>query len=60
MTHVDACDILCPLHNGFVNRDHVLEYLNWLSLEDSSKYAGFVMMFKIANEKVAITKEDRL
>ena len=41
---------------------HVLQHLNWLSLEDRRKDVRLVMMYKIGSENVVITntKQDRL
>ena len=39
--------------------DDLLQHLNWRSLEDRRKDAWLVMIYKIANENVAITKLDR-
>ena len=39
---------------------HMLQHLNCCSLEDRRKDARLVMMYKIANENLVITKTDRL
>ena len=38
----------------------ILQHLNWCSFEDKHRNALLVMMYKIANENVVITKKDRL
>jgi hypothetical protein len=38
----------------------ILQHLNWCSFEDRHRNALLVMMYKIANENVVITKKDRL
>jgi hypothetical protein len=36
----------------------MLQHLSWCSLEDSGKDDRLVMMYKIANENVAISNQD--
>ena len=42
------------------NAGDMLKHLNWRSLKGRGKDARLVMMYKVANENVAITKHDRL
>ena len=47
-------------HNNRSSVNQMLEHLEWKSLEQRRKDARLTMMYKITNEKVAITKEGHL
>ncbi|XP_071170901.1 uncharacterized protein [Mytilus edulis] len=47
-------------HQNHSSVSKMLNHLEWRSLEQRRKDARLTMLFKIVNEKVAVTKEDRL
>jgi hypothetical protein len=47
-------------NNNRSSVNQILEHLEWKSLEQRRKDARLTMMYKITNEKVAISKEGRL
>ncbi|VDI38372.1 Hypothetical predicted protein [Mytilus galloprovincialis] len=47
-------------HQNHSSVSKMLNNLEWRSLEQRRKDARLTMLFKIVNEKVAVTKEDRL